>query len=147
MAAPEPIVDALGLAEDAILESLAPIGLATFTPEPADLNRWMGLPATDPKHVARALIAHHQDDGGATRRHLQSERWEGLITIRVRSRSRASARAGLTLAVAALKSLPQPDGYTLRATWVKPRDIPVTDPFVTTRAGIWRVSISRTPTP
>lgn len=147
MAAPNPIVDALGLAEDAILAALTPLGLAAWSPEPADLNKWLGLPATDPKHVACALIAHHQDDGGASRRHLQSERWEGLVTIRVRSRSRASAREGLAFAVAALKALPQPDGYTLRAAWVKPRDIPVTDPFVTTRAGIWRVSISRTPTP
>lgn len=146
MATPEPIIDALGLAEDAILAALAPLGLAAWAPEPAELSRRMGLPATDPAFVARALIAHHQDDGGRRAAHLQSSGWEGLVTVRVRSRTRTSARTGLGLAVTALAGLAQPDGYRLTARWVKPRDIPVTDPLVTTRAGIWLVTIRRRPT-
>lgn len=145
---PQPVTDALGLAEDAILEALRalePIGAADWDPGPADINRRLALPPTDPAYLSRYFLAHHQDNGGRRAMYLQSDGWEGLVTIRVRSRDRELARAGLGLVVAAMADLPQPNGYTLQAAWTRPLTLPATDPHTFTFAGIWRVTIRRVP--
>lgn len=140
MATPDPIVGALTLAEDAILQALAPFGGAWWGVVPPDDARRLRLPATNGAALERGFVAQHQDGGGEMRRHFQSERWEGLVTIRVYAQSRGRACQGVVFAATALQALPQPEGYTVRARWIRPRDVPVTDPTLTARAGVWMVT-------
>lgn len=145
---PQPIIDALELAEDAIraaLTALAPTGEAHWEGAPvgtvARLKAYAHNPAT-PGALARCYVAQHQDDGGGRVRRLNADGWSGLVVIRVLAARDADARAGLALVVPALAALTSPAGYTLTARYDRRRVIPTTD-GITTRAAQWRVTIHR----
>lgn len=144
---PGPIIDALDIAEDAILAALAALApVAEFADAPADTTRRLRLPGGDPDALVRVYVAQHQDNGGRRDDRLHSDGWEGLVAVRCISASDAVARAGRDAAHAALATLASPAGYGLTATWRRP--IPtVTRNGITQRGGVYLVTIRRAATP
>lgn len=149
MATATPIMTALEIAEDAILVQLRLVAsgvVAAFPTLPADTVRRLALYAAAPADadaIPYALVAQHQDAGGAQAPHVNSAGWAGLIVVKALSASDAQARAAHALAAARMASLVSPAGYRLAAVWDRPVAIPPSD-GIYQRAGQWRVSIKRT---
>lgn len=144
---PGPIIDALDLAEDAILAALAALApLAVFEAAPEDTTRRLRLPAAHVEALSHVYVAQHQDNGGRRADYAHSSGWQGLIAVRCISASDAAARAGRNAAHAALTSLASPAGYHLSATYRRP--IPTTiRNGVAQRGGVYQVTIRRVATP
>jgi hypothetical protein len=142
MTAPPHIIDALSRMEAVILAALNAL-------TPTNNAHWYVAPPGTAQRMAtggltRVFVAQHQDGGGAPNPLVNSQGWQGLVAVRCMSRDAAQADSGLSAVALALAGLASPSGFSFITNWVRPIAIPV-DNAIYTRAGLWRVSLRRTP--
>ncbi len=131
-----PIPDALTIVRVALYAALSPLcGRYNNNPKCYWLIAEEG--ATFP-----LMVYQSQDGGGQDASYLGIGGWQGDITIRALASKLSEAENLIAGVPAALESLANPAGYTIKATLVRPLVIPPKD-RVWTAAQIYRIQLYR----
>lgn len=119
---------ALDIAEDWLLPALQALTVAAWGALPPGTVGRLLAPHADPTRLDYALVAQHQDGGGAFAPLVGSVGWAGEVAVRCLAATDARARAGRDAARLAALGRAAPAGYAVQVRELPPIALPSPDP-------------------